>query len=261
MESVQSLFAQAEELKQLGRPEGALAEYGDLIDAYLGGIDSYLQRAFLLRDLGRYAEAQADFRRASDLEPWNGWPALRLAQMLREIDRPRLAAAWAKVAVDRQPDMAEIRLNASVIFASLDWLDLAYAVVRPLPRDMGDWWGHVRAQSEADWRERRADTLRRLGERRTDLDAARELAIALLSLGRTRVVRRWCEQRLRAELAEFSDFDLYARVLAREGGLEHAVASLKALRFLFEANASYAHASARMRAETALPPLTSPEHG
>lgn len=236
MENVQDMFVHAEELKQLARPEDALLEYGELIDANLGGVDSLIRRAFLFQDLGRFREAQLDFELAAELEPWNGWPLLRLAQMWRAMDKPWFAAASVGRAVDRCPEMAEIRINASVIFASLDWLDLAFGVVRPLPGDMGDWWGDVRRSAEADYRRRRSEAIamiRRLDGRARVGPAMRDVATALLSLGRTRVARQICETALREGPTSVLDFVLYAKVIARERGLEAAVDTLRAVAFLY----------------------------
>ena len=247
-----SLFEYAEELRGLGRTEEALAEYGDLFDANLGGVEPLLRRADILRDLGRLSQASADLRQAARIEPFNGWPLLRLAQIAQSEDKPWLAAAYVQEAVARQPEAPEIRINAAAMFRSLDWLDRAFDVVRRLPCDMADWWGGMRRDAETLYRDQHARTLARVRRRREQGVARWELCLDLLKLGKLRVARKLCEAMMRDDPASFPAFEVYARIVARERGAAEAAGFLRAVVFLHGGKPEHGEALARMERQLAV---------
>lgn len=262
------LFDYAEEAVRLGRSELALAEYGDLFDACLGGIEPLMRRAELLRSLDRDAEARVDLYRAAELAPTSGWPLLRLAQGSHAANRPWLAAAEIAEAVRREPGVYEFRLNAAAMFGTLDWLDRAFAVVRDLPADMTDWWGEVRRHAEDAYRRHRAEVRAMLAARRGLPPGAFDrcaLALALFKLGRLAPARRLCEALMREEPGAFSAFEILGWITAREGGAREALCYLRAIRFLHGGTHGYDHALATMARQVepdgdplspgALPPL------
>ncbi len=242
---MKGLLEYAEDLERLGQAEAALVEYADLVDANLCGAEPLLRRANLLRELGRPLEAQQDLELAAEVESHNGWPFLRLAQMAHSMGKPWLAAAYVQAALERQPDAPEIRINAAAIFTSLDWLDRAFAAVRPLPQDMSDWWGDMRSEGEAAYRSLHAQTLAELRRRRRTVgpDTAWEWVVsALFKLGKLRMARRLCENQMRDDPLSFAAFEVYARMVARAEGPSGAVGFLKAIVFLHRETSEYAEA-------------------
>ncbi len=249
---MRSLFEYAEELRSLGRTEEALAEYDDLFDANLGGVEPLLRRADILRDLGRLSQASADLRQAAQIDPYNGWPLLRLAQIAQAEDKLWLAAAYVQEAVERQPEAPEIRINAAAMFRSLDWSDRAFDVVRRLPRDMADWWGGLRRDVENLYRDQHAQTLAKLRRRREGNEAEWELCSDLFRLGKLRIARKLCEALMRDDCASFAAFEVYARIVARERGAAEAASFLRAVTFLHDGKPEHTQALARMEGQTAV---------
>ncbi len=249
---MRDIFSHAEALLAHGRREEAVAEYGDLIDAHLGGVDPLIRRGLLLDELGRGAEAQADLETAARLEPRNGWPHLRLAQMAQARGKPWLAAACAGEAVRRQPEQPEIRVCTASIYLALGWLDLAFEVVRPVARDVDGWWGDIRREAETAYRALHARTRRELGRRKAPGDPRafwRSMAPDLLRLGRVRAARAVCEALMRLEPSAFDAFELHTQVVAREGGVREAVGFLRAIAFLHRPTPAYRALLARMEGE------------
>ena len=237
------LFGYVEQAKAAGRLDLALLEFGDLIEARLGGIQPFHRRADLLRSMGRHEEARADYCHAARMEPENPWPMLWLAQFSFEQEQRWLAAADIAEAMRRDPVTAEFRVNAAKFFGALDWLDLAWSVVRDLPEDMGDWWGrerqtaqeryraccgYVRAQLQAYSKGDQCDP-------KTCLDLAREL----FKLGRLRMARTLCEQLMAQEPCSFPAFEVHAWIVARSEGAAAAHAFLCAMHFLHAGGESY----------------------
>ncbi len=244
-----NVFEYAEELRSLGRTQEALAEYADLFDANLGGVEPLLRRGDILRELGLLPQASSDLRRAAEIDPRNGWPLLRLAQIAQSEGKLWLAVAYVQEAVDRQPEAPEIRVNAAAIFRSLDWLDRAFDVVRALPRDMADWWGGMRRDAETLYRDQHAQTLAKLRRRRQDGVTGWELCSDLLKLGKLRVARRLCEAMMRDDAASFAAFEVYARIVARERGAAEAASFLRAITFLHGDRPEHAEALTRMEGQ------------
>ncbi len=240
------LFAYVEQAKAAGRTDVALLEFADLIDAGLGGIQPFHRRADLLRALGRVDEARDDYRRAALLEPDNPWPMLWLAQFAFDQDRRWLAAEDIGEAMRRDPDTAEFRVNAAKFYGGLDWLDLAWRVVRDLPDDMDDWWGRERDSAKQRYLTHHADVRAKLRARGkgnvVDADTRLDLARALLKLGRLRAARALSEELMSEAPRSFAAFEVHAWVVARAEGAAAALAFLRAVRFLHAKKESYARA-------------------
>ena len=229
-----SLFVQAEALVALERLEEAVAEYGELIDARLGGVDGLLRRAELLQRLGRPREAEADMLTAAEVDPALPWACLRLAQLLHLEGRFHVAAAQVERALARQPGCAEALNVATAIYGDLQWLDRAAAAGRRLVATEGH-WAEAKRVALATYAGFRADTLATLRRAdraaggRSDLQA---LASALFRLGRLRTARTLCEALMRDDPRDFPPFALCARIVARREGPAGAASFLRALRFL-----------------------------
>ena len=245
------LFAYAEELQRLGRTQEALAEYADLFDANLGGVEPLLRRGDILRELGLLPQASSDLRRAAEIDPGNAWPLLRLAQIAQSEGKLWLAAAYVQEAVDRQPEAPEIRINAAAIFRSLDWLDRAFDVVRLLPRDLADWWGGMRRDAETLYRDQHAQTLAKLRRRHQGREASWELCLDMFKVGKLRIARRLCEALMRDDPTSFGAFDAYAKIVARECGAPEAASFLRAVTFLHGERPEHGEALARMESQFA----------
>ncbi|WP_405232919.1 YaiO family outer membrane beta-barrel protein [Lentisalinibacter salinarum] len=83
-------FRLAQVLRWSGEPEGALAEYEALLDAYPDNVDYVYGRALTLAQLGRDAEALEAARRAARLAP--DYEAVR--QLERRLARNETSGTW-----------------------------------------------------------------------------------------------------------------------------------------------------------------------
>lgn len=143
------LIRLASALRSDGRPDEALGIYETLEPELVADIDFWFNRGNALADLGRHAEADACFARASEIDPSRPYPILNraiararlgdeaaaidlyrrvlamepghqtathnLANLLAETGEPEKATALLREAVTRWPDLAEAHYNLGLL--------------------------------------------------------------------------------------------------------------------------------------------------
>ncbi len=123
----------------LGDREGALDDFDHAIRIHPDYAEAHLNRALVLNDLGRFAEAREAFARARELDdrPGEGFPAdlgnriaeehAKLGDLYLQADRPRSALEEYRKALDLRPEFVDIRSRLARVHAVLGELDEAVA--------------------------------------------------------------------------------------------------------------------------------------
>lgn len=108
-------------LSLAGELEAALGEFSRAVELNPGYVEAHLNRAIVLNDLGRFAEAQEAFRRAWESEDQHALPfpksaAARLANLhaelgdlYRELGGRSEAIAQYRAATRQRPDFLDLR--------------------------------------------------------------------------------------------------------------------------------------------------------
>ena len=112
-------FEQGLALDESGDSNAALAAYERAIAADRGHLDAHTNRALLLQDLGRPAEAERAYRDA--FEACADAPVLwfNYALMLEDLRRGAEAARAYEAALRRDPDFADAHYNLALLYEKL----------------------------------------------------------------------------------------------------------------------------------------------
>ncbi|MEI9889814.1 MAG: tetratricopeptide repeat protein [Caulobacteraceae bacterium] len=125
-------------LLQLGRPEQALAAYGEAIALRPDHADALFKSGSILLDLGRWAEAEPALRRAAEHAPHSALPHSRLSMLLRALGRLDEALAEGDRAVARDPANVEVRIQRAGVLREIgrphEALEALEAVLQDHPR-------------------------------------------------------------------------------------------------------------------------------
>lgn len=86
-----------------------LERYAALVGQLLQGFDAHYARGLALRRLGRLAEAEAELRRALDIDPGHADALLNLGAVLDQRGADEEAVAYLRKAANLQPRNADVR--------------------------------------------------------------------------------------------------------------------------------------------------------
>lgn len=233
----------AAEALSCGRIDDATAIYTGLIDRDEPSVPALLGRGAIHSQRGALAAAEADYTQAAALAPHDPVPKMRLGQLAWTMARNIAAAEFMEAALACPPHPDEMRVNAAHCYDMLDWLDLGYRAVKPLPAALPDWWAGAAQRSRSRYGEEHARALAVLRGRRASSDpnaTGWNLANHFYHLGRLSPAKRLCEALMRDRPTSFPAFHLYTRIVAREQGAAAAIAFLEALSWLHRTTPEHA---------------------
>jgi protein O-GlcNAc transferase len=109
----------ANALRDLNRPEEALASYDKAIALQPGFAEAFSNRGNALWSLNRREEALASYDKAIALKPDSAEAHINRGNALRNLDRPAEALASYEKAISLKPDAAEAHNNRGNVLRSL----------------------------------------------------------------------------------------------------------------------------------------------
>ncbi|HER26148.1 MAG TPA: tetratricopeptide repeat protein [Rhodospirillales bacterium] len=139
----------AETLRQLGKPEEALAEYEKARKMFPDNPVPFNGYAETLRQQGKPEEALAEYGKARKMFPNDPVPFTGYAETLRQLGKPEEALAEYEKARERFPNNRVVRNAAACIQVDLKRFEEARDLIAiDAPRTIHDWWDyHVFAMS------------------------------------------------------------------------------------------------------------------